>query len=100
MSASQQDPTGRVVLGEGRVLWQLPDESQGRIETRLDDNRICLLAQGEAGGGFVVWVEAEAPFDLEIDTGFTTFIERVPAGRTRYLLTYLDRTDVRHIDSA
>lgn len=58
---------------------------------------ISLLADAGAGGGIAVVVEAQAPFELEIETKFTTFVEQVPAGRTRYLLTYLDRTDIREI---
>ncbi len=100
MPASQRMPSNPVVLEDARVLWRLSDASQSRVETHLGPNQICLLAEGDAGGGIAVWVEAQAPFELEIDTGFTTFVEQVPAGRTRYLLTYLDRTDVRQIDSA
>ncbi len=58
---------------------------------------ISLLAEADTGGGIAVVVEAEHPFDLEIETTFTTFLEHVPAGRTRYLLTYLDRTDIRQV---
>ena len=63
----------------------------------LGDNVISLLAEADTGGGIAVVVEAEHPFELEIVTTFTTFLEHVPAGRTRYLLTYLDRTDIREI---
>jgi hypothetical protein len=100
MVANHRTLPGHVALEEGRVLWQLSGVPQGRVETHLGSNQICLLAEGDAGGGIAVWVEAQAPFELEIDTGFTTFVEQVPAGRTRYLLTYLDRTDVRQIDRA
>ena len=58
---------------------------------------IGLLGKANTGGGIAVVVEARA-FDLEIETEFTTFVEQVPPGRTRYLLTYLDRTDIREID--
>jgi len=61
------------------------------------DHTIRLLAEADTGGGISVWVETQAPFELEIETETTTFLELVPAGRTRYLLTYLDRTDVREI---
>jgi beta-lactamase superfamily II metal-dependent hydrolase len=77
-------------------LWQPPPAAAHNL--RLDDNTISLLAEADTGGGIVVMVEAERAFDLEIDTGFTTFLEHVPAGSTRYLLTYLDRTDVRRVD--
>ena len=83
---------------EKRVLWRL--DQPPPIELRaisLGDNVISLLAEYDTGGGIAVVVEAEHPFELEIVTTFTTFLEHVPAGRTRYLLTYLDRTDVREI---
>ena len=83
---------------EQRVLWRL--DQPPPIELRaisLGDNVISLLAESDTGGGIAVVVEAEHPFELEIVTTFTTFLEHVPAGRTRYLLTYLDRTDIREI---
>ena len=83
---------------EQRVLWRL--DQPPPIELRaigLGDNVISLLAKADTGGGIAVVVEAEHPFELEIVTTFTTFLEHVPAGRTRYLLTYLDRTDIREI---
>ena len=83
---------------EQRVLWRF--DQPPPIELRaigLGDNVISLLAEADTGGGIAVVVEAEHPFELEIVTTFTTFLEHVPAGRTRYLLTYLDRTDIREI---
>jgi hypothetical protein len=88
------DPT-QLHLDGDRVIWQLAGEPPQASEMQLGDNHIRLLAESDTGGGIAVLVEAQAPFELEIDTGFTTFVELVPAGRTRYLLTYLDRTDVR-----
>lgn len=91
-------PLPPVLQLEGdRVICRLCDESAGEATVRLGDNSICLRIEGEAGGGRVIWVEAAAPCQLEIDTGFTTFVEQVPAGCTRYLLTHLDRTDVRQV---
>lgn len=91
-------PLPPVLQLEGdRVICRLCDESGGEATARLGDNSICLRIEGEAGGGRVIWVEAAAPCQLEIDTGFTTFVEQVPAGCTRYLLTHLDRTDVRQV---
>ena len=83
---------------EQRVVWRLdqPPPIQMRA-IGLGDNLISLLAEADTGGGIAVVVEAEHPFDLEIETTFTTFLEHVPAGRTRYLLTYLDRTDIRQV---
>ena len=83
---------------EQRILWRLHQPPP--VELRaigLSDNVISLLAEADTGGGIAVVVEARHPFDLEIETTFTTFIEHVPAGRTRYLLTYLDRTDIRQV---
>ena len=83
---------------EQRILWRLSQPPP--IEVRaiaLGDNVISLLAEADTGGGIAVAVEAQHSFDLEIETTFTTFLEHVPAGRTRYLLTYLDRTDIRQV---
>ena len=84
-------------LGEGRVQWRLYGAPPIAAQVQLNGNPISLLAEADTGGGIVVLVEAQAPFELEIDTGFVTFVEQIPAGRTRYLLTYLDRTDVREV---
>lgn len=81
---------------EQRIIWRLSDPPP--VELRglaLGDNVISLLAEADTGGGVAILVEAECPFELEVETPFATFLEQVPAGRTRYLLTYLDRTDVR-----
>jgi hypothetical protein len=86
-----------VQLGDGRVQWRLHGVPLVAVQVQLGNNHIRLLAEADTGGGIVVLVEAQAPFELEIDTGFTTFVEQVPAGHTRYLLTYLDRTDVRQV---
>jgi hypothetical protein len=78
------------------LVWHLWEEPPvGVRNLRLAGNIVSLVAEADEGGGIVVVVEARRPFDLEIETEFTTFSEQVPAGRTRYLLTYLDRTDVR-----
>ncbi|MEZ4771370.1 MAG: hypothetical protein R2844_23500 [Caldilineales bacterium] len=61
---------------------------------QIGANTVSMTAEADTGAGVVVVVETTAPVDLTIDTEFTTFQERAPAGRTRYLLTYLDRTDV------
>lgn len=92
----RDDPAGAVVEGQ-RVIWRLRGEPPIAAQVQLGANCIRLLAEADTGGGIVVLVEAQQPFELEIDTGFTTFVERAPAGRTRYLLTYLDRTDVRQV---
>ena len=86
-----------VSLDEDRVVWRLAAEPPVETWVQLGDHRIRLLAEADTGGGIAVLVETPTPFELEIDTGFTTFVEHVPAGRTRYLLTYLDRTDVRPV---
>jgi hypothetical protein len=95
------DPTqpeaAQSAIEEGRVVWRLRGEPPLSAEARLGNNTIRLLAEADTGGGITVWVEAQAPFELEIETEFTTFLEMIPSGRTRYLLTYLDRTDVRQL---
>jgi hypothetical protein len=81
---------------EQRVVWRLSDPPPVELrELALGDNVISLLAEADMGGGVALLVEAQRPFELEVETTFTTFLEQVPAGCTRYLLTYLDRTDVR-----
>lgn len=83
---------------EQRILWRLSQPPPVELRAiALGDNVISLLAEADTGGGIAVAVEAKHPFDLEIETTFTTFLEHVPAGRTRYLLTYLDRTDIRQV---
>lgn len=94
------DATSSVELlpEEQRLIWRLRHDPPVAVRgLRLDDNTISLLAEADTGGGIAVTIEATHPFHLEIDTEFTSFIELVPAGRTRYLLTYLDRTDVRRV---
>lgn len=86
-----------VCLDGDRVIWRLAGEPPAAAGIVAGGNRIRLLAEADTGGGIAVLVEAQRPFTLEIDTGFTTFVEQAPAGRTRYLLTYLDRTDVRQV---
>ncbi len=97
MATSALREASQVLLDGNRVVWRLVDEPPVEAWVQLGDQRIHLLAEADTGGGIAVLVETPAPFELEIDTGFTTFVEHVPAGRTRYLLTYLDRTDVRQV---
>ena len=87
-----------LVPAQQRVRWRLSQQPPVELRAlRLGDTILSLFAEADTGGGIVVVVEAQAPFELEIETEFTTFVEQVPAGRTRYLLTYLDRTDIREI---
>ena len=97
MAKGAANAAGAVWFDGERVVWRLHSEPPQKAEIGLGDNRIRLLAEADTGGGIAVLVEAQQPFALEIDTGFTTFVEQVPGGRTRYLLTYLDRTDVRQV---
>lgn len=97
MIANHSAPAPILRLEGERILLQLSDESEGEVTAHLGDQAIRLWIAGETGGGRVLWVEAAVPCQLEIDAGFTTFVEHVPAGRTRYLLTHLDRTDVRQV---
>ena len=77
------------------VNWELRLEPPVALrELALDGNVISLSAEADTGAGVVVLVDAAAPIDLTIRTQFTTFHEQAPAGQTRYLLTYLDRTDI------
>jgi hypothetical protein len=97
MATSELPEASHVQVDGDRVAWRLLTEPPIAAQVQFGVNRIRLLAEADTGGGVAVLVETQVPFELEIDTGFTTFVEQVPAGRTRYLLTYLDRTDVRHV---
>lgn len=97
MVTSVLPDASQVLLDGDRVVWRLHAEPPVVAQVQFGANHVSLLAEADTGGGVAVLVEAQAPFELEIDTGFTTFVEQVPAGRTRYLLTYLDRTDVRQV---
>lgn len=84
-----------VTWSQDGVHWELRLEPPvGLRGLEVGENTISLSAETDTGAGIVVVVEAAAAFDLTIRTQFTTFQERAPAGRTRYLLTYLDRTDI------
>ncbi len=48
----------------------------------------------ETGAGQVVEVEAAESFTLVLHTANASYLEYVAAGRSRLLLTALDRTDV------
>ena len=77
------------------VHWEMRlDPPVGLHGLALDGNVVSLTAEADTGAGVLVVVDAAAPFDLTIRTEFTTFHEQAPAGQTRYLLTYLDRTDI------
>jgi hypothetical protein len=97
MSTRELPEASNVQVDGDRVVWRLHTEPPVAAQVQVGANRIRLLAERDTGGGIAVLIEAQSPFELEIDTGFTTFVEQVPAGRTRYLLTYLDRTDVRQV---
>lgn len=94
-----------VDAAQATVFWHLRESPPvGIANLHLGENIISLLAETDSGEGIRVVVEvtphspgAQAGFDLQIDTGLTTFSEHVPAGRTAYLLTYLDRTDIRKL---
>lgn len=96
MNPPESAPT-EVLLEEGRIVWRLRGEPPFSAEVRSGSQTIRLLAEADTGGGIAIWVETTSPVALEIETEMTTFVEMVPAGRTRYLLTYLDRTDVRQV---
>jgi hypothetical protein len=97
MVARELPEASNVQVDGDRVVWRLHAEPPVTAQVQIGANDICLLAEADTGGGIAVLIEAQTSFQLEIDTGFTTFVEQVPAGHTRYLLTYLDRTDVRQL---
>lgn len=93
------EPTIELIPAEQRIVWRLREAPPVAYRgLALGENTVSLAAEADTGGGIVVTVEATHPFHLEIEGEFATFVELVPAGRTRYLLTYLDRTDVRTVE--
>jgi hypothetical protein len=85
-------------LSQNRITWHLERTPPiGLRNLRLGSNQILLVATTSRGDGLVVVATAKRPFQLEIDTGFTTFLEHLPAGQHRLLLAHLDRTDVRQV---
>lgn len=92
-----REPDVEVFPVENRVVWRLSQAPPAHALALLGDDLIKLTAEADTGGGVVVVVQAERPFLLEIETSLATFVEQVPAGVTRYLLTYLDRTEVRAV---
>lgn len=98
ISLPSPDPGAAVeiITAENRLIWRIgavPVE----VEVSLDGQPVRLAALADEGGGIRVLVEAQAPLALEMEAGSTVFYESAPAGRTAYLLTYLDRTDVRQV---
>lgn len=84
-----------VLPDQRQVIWHLRTEPPlGVYELSLGNGRVSLITEADTDGGLLVTIEADEPFHLEIETEFATFDEQVPAGRSRYLLTYLDRTEI------
>ncbi len=85
------------VPAENRLVWRL-----GQWPTRVEgiqwgDQAVTLAALADTGAGILIEVVARQPFELEVELDSAVFYESVPAGRTRYMLTYLDRSDVRRL---
>jgi hypothetical protein len=96
-SAPIDTPNGvEIVAAENRVIWHIWAVPM-HVEVSLRGCLVRLQALADDGGGIRVVVDAEAPFALEMEAGHAVFYESAPAGRTAYLLTYLDRTDVRQV---
>lgn len=91
------EPDVEVFLEENRVVWRLTQPPPAHALVPLGDDLVKLTAEADMGGGIAVVIQTGRPFLLEIETPLATFVEQVPAGATRYLLTYLDRTDVRAV---
>lgn len=86
-----------VIVAENRLVWQLT-ELPVRIEhIRWGQQDVTLEVLTDTGAGVLIEVTAHLPFELEVEAGTVVFYESVPAGRTRYVLTYLDRSDVRRL---
>ena len=85
-----------IIAAENRLIWHIRAVPM-QVEISLRGCLVRLEALADDGGGIRVVVDAEAPFALEMEAGPIVFYESAPAGRTAYLLTYLDRTDVRQV---
>lgn len=84
-----------VTWSDEGIRWALRLEPPvGLLRLETASAVVSLAAEADTGAGIVVAVETTHPIDLAMETPLTVFQERVPAGKTRYLLTYLDRTDI------
>ena len=73
------------------VTWQVDLTSpHQRLRTPWGE----LWRDEEGGAGLIVWVEADAAFDLLMSWGSTRYFEAVAPGKHRFILTLLDSTDV------
>lgn len=52
----------------------------------------------DRGEGLEVWVEATHEFDLVVHWAGVSYSEHIQPGKTRLLLSYLDRTEVVRIE--
>ncbi len=86
-----------LLTAENRLVWHLR-ACPARVDAiRWGQQEVTLEALADVGAGILIEVVARLPFELEVETGAVVFYESVPAGRTRYVLTYLDRSDVRSL---
>lgn len=91
------DSTVTLLAAENRLVWHL-GESCARVDhVSWDQQAVTLEVLGDVGAGIQIEVTARQPFELEVEAGAAVFYESVPAGRTRLVLTYLDRSDVRQL---
>lgn len=86
-----------LIAAENRLVWHLGESTVQVDHVRWDQQTVTLEARGDIGAGILVEVTATHPFELEVEAGAAVFYESVPAGRTRFVLTYLDRGDVRQV---
>ena len=84
-----------LVEAENRLLWRIAGVPGDVVRVRWGRQEVTLAAIADVGAGIMIEVTATLPFELEVEAGTAVFYESVPAGQTRYLLTYLDRSDVR-----
>lgn len=80
---------------EGWAQWLIMDaRSKQKVETPWAE----LWLGAEQGAGLEVWVQASQAFHLTLFWGETSFFEAITPGRSRLLLTVLDRTEVLRSD--
>jgi predicted membrane GTPase involved in stress response len=91
------DSAVTLIAAENRLVWHLGESTEQVDHARWDQQVVTLEARGEIGAGILIEVTARQPFELEVEAGTAVFYESVPAGRTQFVLTHLDRGDVRQL---
>lgn len=94
---SQPQPLSVVEWEGDRAVWRIAGVPPQTAHLLLHGQPVRFLLEADTGSGLQVQIVTPQSFDLDIVTEFVVFSERIPVGSTRYLLTYLDRTDIRDL---